>query len=139
MDNENSKSKIEIFYNSISVICIIVAFLNTIYTPGWLWLFIFTLGPVHAIFFFFSNYYLAKYAKKSVLTNLLFWISCITFTMIYVLMPEFNDISSYAFFGTIYDTKTIDMFAIIVKYSLCVNIITSILSGFILYKKEKKN
>ncbi len=61
------------------------------------------------------------------LANLLFWLSCITFTMVYVLLPDFSDTSQYAICGLIQDSKILSILWIITKYSFRINIVLIIL------------
>ncbi len=135
MDNiNNSESKVSLIkydYNIISLICISIAIIVRIFTPGWLWFLIVGIGPVHAILFVLSNYKISQFANKSFLANFLFWLSCITFTMIYVLLPDFSDTSSYAICGLVQDSKTIDILYIIVKYCIFINLILIFMGLFI--------
>lgn len=121
----------KMIYKIIPIICVVISILVRLFTPGWLWFVVGTLGQVHVVLFIMSNENVSKYVNKSLLPNLLFWLSCITFTMIYVLLPDFDDTSAYAICGLIQDEKTLDILNIIVKYSLYINILLIILGFFI--------
>ena len=108
-NNESEESNTKILYNAISIACISIAVCARIFTPGW-WLFeIILLGPIHAILFISSNYNLSRFVNKSIIAKVVFWLQCLTYVMVYVLLPDLDDINEYAIGGLIQDAKVIDI------------------------------
>ena len=132
-----------IFFNLISILCIIICIIARIMNIGWLFMFMMFFGPIYAIGLFISNFLLIKNFDRSWIAKLIYASSCIFSIIAAVSLPDFGDTpdSVRVFFGLINEQP---LYSMITQFSLPSIILgcTSVILGFcinpILNSTEKR-
>ncbi len=92
----------------MSLFCIIIVMASWFFNMGWLRFFmtIILIPFVHAVVFFLTNFFAAKYFDKSTkIKKLNLWF-IVSYIIAYLLMPDGGDIGEmYFFFGLIHSNK----------------------------------
>lgn len=128
----NDNKKVKDNYLFVSILCIIAAIIVRILNPGWLWFFFIPLSPIHTCLFLISNSCLNKLKNTNPKAERLFKISCVTFLIFYILLPDVTDDGSYYMIFNLYKYPLIDsILTLSALISLVINIVV-IFSGLTL-------
>lgn len=104
---------IERKYRLITIVCIIIALLGRLFSFGLGFIFfLIIIFPIHSLIFAKINSKIVKTFKQSNNYKIGFWISCISFVLAYIFLPDYTNIDSsmdaHAFFGMIMDMNVLN-------------------------------